>query len=160
MKRASRVLEIAVSSTLVLVLSPLLIGAWLFRLPYGWILASAWSKKHGRVGRRFLVVYSNSPKWAAFFSEEVVPQLQGQAVVVDISKNPSWKSSRSLERKAHLHWGGRVEHTPIVIHFGNAWRVDTVRFYEAFQQMQRGDSSEVGSRLAKVLELARAVERA
>ncbi len=100
------------------------------------------------------MVYSNSPKWAAFFSEEVVPHVQDQAVVVDISKDPFWKSLRSLERRVHLHWGGRVEHTPIVIHFRRAWRVDTVRFFEAFQQMHRGDSSAVGAQLAKVLELA------
>lgn len=157
MKRAFRVVGIVAAVALVLLLSPLLIGVWLFGLVYGRVLAAAWWRKHGRVGRRFLVVYSNSPKWAAFFTEEVVPLLADKAVVVNITKDPAWKASRSLERQAHLHWGGRLEHTPIVIHFCHSWHAETVRFFEAFQLLQRGDSSELNAQLAKVRELSAAV---
>ena len=160
MKRAFHVVGIVAAGLFALLVSPLLIGAWLFRMVYGCVLAVAWWVKHGRLGRRFLVVYSNSPKWAAFFAEEVVPLLAEKAVVVDITNDPTWKSSCSLERQAHLHWGGRLEHTPIVIHFRHASRAETVRFFKAFQLLQRGDSSQLNSQLAKVQELAAAVEHA
>lgn len=128
MKRAFHVVGIVVAGVLALLallLSPLLIGVWLFGLVYGCVLAAAWWRKHGRVGRRFLVVYSNSPKWAAFFTEEVVPLLAA-----------------------------------IVIHFRHAWRAETVRFFEAFQLLQRGDSSQLNAQLAKVQQLAAAMGHA
>jgi hypothetical protein len=135
-----------------LLFSPLLLPIWLFFLLRGWVLALAWWQKHGRFGRRFLVVYSQSPKWANFFAERVIPAVLEQAVVVDISKTPSWKASRCLERRVHMHWGGDAEHTPIVIHFAKWWRANAIRFFSAFQQLQHGDPSQVEAQHAKVLE--------
>jgi hypothetical protein len=155
MKWKSRLMEIVVGGSLALLLSPLLLGIWLFYSVYEFLLALAWWRKHGRHGRRFLVVYSESPKWSAFFDEEVVPMVGDQAIVVDISKAPSWKSSSSLERRAHRRWGGEVEHTPMVIHFRRPWRAEAVRFFHAFLQRQYGDSSELGAQLAKLTQLAR-----
>lgn len=159
MKRALRLLGIVAVGVLALLLSPLLLGVWLFGLVYGCVLAAAWWRKHGREGRRFLVVYSNSPKWAAFFTGKVVPLLADRAVVVNITNDPGWKSSRSLERRAHLHWGGQREHTPIVIHFRQAWRAESVRFFKAFQLLQRGDSAELNAQLAKVRDRSAAAGR-
>jgi hypothetical protein len=150
MEQVLRFAGIAFVGALVLLLSPLLIAMWAVSGLYGLALSIAWWLKHGRRGQDFLVVYSNSPKWSNFFSEDVLPIVSGRAVVVDISKDPSWKASESLERRSHRYWGGRVEHTPLVIHFRNIGRVTEVRFYEASLRAKRGEPSPLREQLAKL----------
>ncbi|QJW85285.1 hypothetical protein HK414_23505 [Ramlibacter terrae] len=141
---------IVIVGALILLLSPLLIGVWAVHGLYGLALSIGWWLRHGRRGQDFLVVYSNSPKWSDFFSEDVLPVVSGRAIVVDISKQPSRKASRSLERRSHRYWGGRVEHTPLVIHFRHIGRVTQVRFYEAALQAKRGEPSPLREQLAKL----------
>jgi hypothetical protein len=71
------------------------------------------------------------------------------AVVVNTTKDSSWKASRSLERRVHKHWGGRSEHTPIAIRLLRFRKVREVRLFEAFMQhAKRGDSSQLEEKLA------------
>jgi hypothetical protein len=149
MKSVARALALVLAAVLCVVLSPLLVPLALYWLASGFVLKMWWWRKHGRFGRHFLVVYSDSPKWVVAVPQRVLPLLGDRAVVVNISKDSSWKASRALERRVHKHWGGRAEHTPIAIQLFRFRRVREVRLYEAFMQnAKRGDSSELEEKLA------------
>src|SRR5215208_5345663 len=132
-------------------LVPLLVALWIYHVLYGAVLKLWWWRKHGQYGRDFLVVYSDSPKWSEIVPEKILPVLGARAVVANISKDSSWNASRSLERRVHKHWGGRVEHTPIVIKLSRFHKVVQVRLFEAFMlNAKKGDSSQLEERLAVV----------
>jgi hypothetical protein len=149
MQVIARPLALVLAAILGVLLSPLLVLIALYWFGSGFLLKLLWWRKHGRFGRHFLVVYSESPKWAEAVPQQVLPLLGPRAVVANISKDSLWKASRSLERRVHKHWGGRAEHTPIVIKLCRLGKVREVRFYEAFMQnAKRGDSSELKEKLA------------
>ena len=137
-------------------LVPLLAALWIYRLIYGAVLKLWWWRNHGQHGRDFLVVYSESPKWSGIVSERILPVLGARAVVENISKNSSWKTSRSLERRVHKHWAGKVEHTPIVIKVPPFAKVVQVRLFEAFMlNAKKGNPSLLEEKLAAVHALVR-----
>ncbi len=149
-----RALTVVLAAILCLVLSPLLIPVAVYWFASGVVFKLWWWQRHGRFGRQFLVVYSESPKWAEAVPQQVLPVLGDRAVVVNISKVSSWKASRSLERRIHKHWGGRVEHTPIVIKLPRFGKVQEVRLFEAFMQNAKcGDSSGLNEKLAALRSL-------
>lgn len=156
MKSIARVLTAGILGLVFVCLSPLLAVLWICRLIYGAMLKLWWWRKHGQHGRDFLVVYSESPKWSETVSERILPVLGPRAVVENISKDSSWKTSRSLERRVHKHWAGRVEHTPIVIKVPPFAKVVQVRFYKALvMNANKGNPSLLEERLAAVHALVR-----
>jgi hypothetical protein len=111
-------------------LVPLLAALWICHLIYGAMLKLWWWRKHGQHGRDFLVE--------------------------NISKDASWKTSRSLERRVHKHWAGKVEHAPIVIKVPPFAKVVQVRLFEAFMlNAKKGNPSLLEERLAAVHALVR-----
>jgi hypothetical protein len=136
---------------LLVALTPLWIAIWLYYLVRTLALFSIWRHKHGRHGRIFLAVYSDSQKWESHFQNEIIPLLGNRAFVVNISVTPTWKASHSIERLAHLHWGGREAHTPIVIYFPHWGRVREVRLYDAYLALAKsGDESALHAQMQKL----------
>jgi hypothetical protein len=137
-------------------LVPLLAVLGIGRLIYGAMLKLWWWRKHGQHGRDFLVVYSESPKWSGILSERILPVLGARAVVENVSKDSSWKAARSLERRVHKHWAGKIEHTPIVIKVPPFAKVVQVRLFQAFMlNANKGNPSLLEERLAAVHALVR-----
>lgn len=150
-----KVIRYVVLGILTILLLPLFVILYAHALAWGAILFCWWQICHGRHGRRWLAVYSDSVKWREHFEEVVLPAVGGEVVAINISKVPTWRQSRSLERQVHKHWGGREEHTPILIRF--PWpvgRVVETRFYSAYlANAKTGTSEELERRVARVQEL-------
>jgi hypothetical protein len=140
---------------LVVCLMPLFAGLWIYDLLYGAALKLWWWRKHGQHGRTFLVVYSDSLKWSDIVPERILPLLGSRAVVVNISKDPLWKASRSVERRVHKHWAGKVEHTPIVVRLSRFGKVVEVRLFDALMlNAKKGDPSELENKVKALRALA------
>jgi hypothetical protein len=151
MKSIARALAFVLAAVICVGLSPVLVPLALYWLASSVALKLWWWRKHGRFGRHFLVVYSDSPKWSAHVPQRVLPLLGARAVVVNTSKDSSWKASHSLERRVHKRWGGRSEHTPIAIKLFGFRKVREVRLYDAYMQhAQRGDDSQLEQKLAEL----------
>ncbi len=130
---------------------PLLPFIFLYRVIEKFVLFLAWQYKHRQHGREFLVIYSESSKWSNYFKTEVVPLLTNRAVVVNTTENSKWKASRSVERRAHLHWGGDKDHTPLILMFPKVGRVRCFRFHQEFLALaKRGDPTELASVMDKL----------
>ena len=151
----SKIFAYVVLGVLTVFLSPLFVVVFVADLAWGALLFCWWQICHGSNGRRWLAVYSDSAKWREHFENVVLPLVGSEVVAVNISKVPTWRMSRSLERQVHRHWGGREEHTPILIRF--PWpvgRVTATRFYGAYlANAKTGASEELEQRLARVQEL-------
>ena len=110
----------------------------------------AWQIRFGRGGERALAVYSDGPKWKAHFESEVLPLIQGRAVVVNTTATPSWSASASLARRVHRRWGGHKHHSPIVVFFPKLFgKVRVIRFHEGYlRRAHNGDASVIETSLA------------
>ena len=161
MKRIGHLVGFILFSGFLVVISPLLLIVYLLYFARSMVLFVLWQCRHGGKGREFLVVYSDSPKWANFFSVQVLPLLGSRDVIVNISSTPSWKAARTLERSAHQHWAGTVEHTPIVLYFPRFGRVKSVRFYQAFLlHARQGDASKLNAKISELQALITRSEQA
>jgi len=148
------VLGVPVAIVILGVITPIAIFTLPFYYIYGQALFLLWHHKHGKDGKVFLAVYSDSHKWKEYFPDKILPVLEDKAVIVNISADPTWKAARSIERLAHRHWGGRQEHTPIILFLPRRGRVQEVRFYEAFlAYAKRGDESELLAQIEKLKSL-------
>jgi hypothetical protein len=97
-----------------------------------------WQRRHGKHGRHWLAVYSDGKRWKEHFETVVLPMLGPAVCAVNISHDPSWNQSRRLERQAHRHWGGKVDHTPILIYLPTRFRsIRQVRFHQAYLARSR-----------------------
>jgi hypothetical protein len=143
-------------AVLTVVVSPLLLVMFIGDAVRRVYLRTWWHLKHGRHGRNWLAVYSEGAKWKEHFESAVLPIVGNSAIVINTTKSPSWRHSRSLERLAHECWAGRVEHTPILIRFpGQLASVRCIRFHQAYlAQAKRGEPAELHSQLQQLRALA------
>jgi hypothetical protein len=150
--------ERIVGSILMVVFLPILAPWIVAKIFYRSGLVLFWYARHGRHGRRWLAVYSDGAKWREHFESEVLPIIQESCVVINISKLPSWKNARSLERRVHREWGGRTDHTPILLRMPLVLgRVDELRFYEAYlSQAKQVGSTELDALLSQARQLSNA----
>ena len=93
-----------------------------------------WYLKHGRYGRKFLVVYSNDKRWREYFQSEIVPLICSSAVIVNVSERGA--NRNSLERKTFRCWAGSQNDMPIVLFFSVFGRITEFRFLQAFMDVQ------------------------
>ena len=107
-----------VAWSLVALLSPLLAAIVMVALlAYGvsavalhvllWLL---WSP----LGKRVLVVYSNSPVWQIYFEEQILPRLPSNAVVLNWSDRRHWRRW-SLAYFTFRFFGGDREFNPLAV---------------------------------------------
>jgi hypothetical protein len=85
-------------------------------------------------GRRFLVVYSDSPIWKTWFEQRAVPTLGSEAAVLNWSERTRWKPSLAVW--LFRVFGGSRNYNPLIIVFDPLPR--TFRFYVPFRDYKHG----------------------
>lgn len=142
MKKRERIIGMVVGTVITVILAPALLALFAAKAVYRAVLVVAWNLRHGRRGHHWLAVYSDGSKWKHHFETEVLPLLGSSCIAINISNRPSWKSARTLERRAHQEWAGRNSHTPILLRFPKvAGNVKEIRFYDAYLAKAKGNES-------------------
>ncbi len=85
-------------------------------------------------GRRFLIVYSDSPIWKTWFEQRAVPTLGSEAAVLNWSERTRWKPSLAV--CLFRVFGGTREYNPLIIVFDPL--PQTFRFYIPFLEYKHG----------------------
>lgn len=133
--RASKILL----TVLLLFLSPIVVVTVLFYLAWGAILYLAIWLTHKK---SFIIfIYSDSPIWKDYMEQEILPQIQDHAVILNWSERRKWKSSLAV--LAFQYFGGYRNFNPIAMVFRPFHIVETYRFFEAFKEFKRGDRKKV-----------------
>jgi hypothetical protein len=140
--RARRVLQFAFIILLLPVLLPLIVLAisfWLLHRVTLYLLVWAlWLPR----GKNILFVYSDSPIWKAYMTQEVLPLVEEQAVVLNWSERSKWRKG-SLAVRVLRSFGGGREFNPMVILFRPLRRAQTFRFWSAFKDWKHGKTEAV-----------------
>jgi hypothetical protein len=134
------------------VLIPFLIIAALIYFSWGLILSIAIWIFWGLRGIRILFVYSNSPIWSEYIEQEIIPHIQGKAVILNWFERKTWKPSLAVW--AFHYFGGRRNFNPMAIVFRPFRLHGTFRFYEAFQDYMHGRLKELTKLTEEFLEFA------
>jgi hypothetical protein len=121
---------------LVIALLPIILATVLIYFSWGLILSIAIWTLWGLRGNRTLFVYSNSPIWSEYIEQEIIPHIQGKAVILNWSERKTWKPSLAVW--AFHYFGGRRNFNPMAIVFRPFRLHGTFRFYDAFQDYKRG----------------------
>jgi hypothetical protein len=121
---------------LALILFPVIVIGGVFYYLWGLTLSVLIWIVWGTSGRHILFVHSNSPIWSEYIEQEIIPHIQGKAVILNWSERKMWKSSLAVW--AFHYFGGRRNFNPMAIVF-HPFRLNrTFRFYEAFQDYKHG----------------------
>jgi hypothetical protein len=89
------------------------------------------------VGKRVLLVYSNSPVWQSYIEEHIVPRLPPGSVVLNWSERRRWRPW-SLAYLAFRFFGGRYEFNPMAVVIRPFRWGRTFRFWQAFRDAKHG----------------------
>jgi len=93
-------------------------------------------------GKDVLFIYSDSPHWKEHIESNVLPSLQGRAVVLNWSERSVWgKRWFSLAVVCFRHFSGTREFNPMAVVFRRFRRAKVFRFWQAFQDHKHGTSS-------------------
>jgi|SRR5690242_16530414 len=88
-------------------------------------------------GKDILVVYSNSPVWQEYMTEQVLPLVEDRAIVLNWSERSSWRKWR-LTQQVFYSFGGHREFNPLVVLFRPLRRARLFRFWSAFKDWKHG----------------------
>lgn len=155
--------------TLILV-APLLLlagAAWLAAaaLTYPFkLLRDEWLKyrfwrRHGRLGRFVLFVYSDSPNWKHYVESNILPRIEGHAVTLNWSRRGEWERTHPFEARIFRRWAGEREFNPLALVIRPGRRVKALRFWRAFGDFKHGRGralAEAQSALFEEVEACRA----
>ena len=143
------VIGIPIALAVGILLAPLIALAWL-----GHVVASAWLASRLRAAwpaNKFVLFgYTQSPVWAPFIEDSLMPQLGDSVVSIDRSEE-GWKRNYPIEARALSFWGGIRSYNPIAVVIRSRWRVRVFRFYKAFQQKKHGKPRELEALVAEFL---------
>lgn len=131
------VLGVAVLPLVLLALPFVAAGVWWDR----WRrdrLRRRFQERWGTVGKRVLLVYSNSPHWQSYIEERWLPRLAPVAVVLNWSDRGRWPESHPLEAEIFRRWAGEREFNPVAIVIPPSGPVRTIRFWRAFRDYKHG----------------------
>ena len=108
---------------------------------------------------RFVIfVYSDSPNWKSYIEENILPQIQDHAIVLNWSNRSHWDKT-SWVVQAFQHWGGQENFNPLAIVFCNLVDVRVIRFYNAFHDLKRGKGIPLQKAEAKLFELMKLAKK-
>lgn len=93
-------------------------------------------------GKDVLVVYSNSPIWHDYFSNEIIPLVKDRAVILNWSQRKEWRNW-TLETNLFRTFAGRTHFNPMVMVFRPLRSAKRFRFWEPFKYWKRGDTWKV-----------------
>ena len=88
-------------------------------------------------GKDTLFVYSNSPIWHDYMTQQVLPLVPDRAVVLNWSERSAWRKWR-LSQQVFYSFGGRREFNPMIIMFRPLRRAKLFRFWSAFKDWKHG----------------------
>jgi hypothetical protein len=88
-------------------------------------------------GKDILLVYSDSPIWREYVLSEILPLVQGRAVVLNWSERSKW-SQWSFRVHLFRAFGGYREFNPLVVLFRPFRRARSFRFWLPFKDWKRG----------------------
>ncbi|HKW24324.1 MAG TPA: hypothetical protein VJN48_00990 [Terriglobales bacterium] len=124
-------------AALIVVLLPLILLALLLFVLHRAILYVlvwlVWLPK----GKDILFVYSNSPIWQEYMTEQVLPLVEDRAVVLNWSERSRWRKWR-LTQQVFYSFGGHREFNPLVVLFRPFRRARLFRFWSAFKDWKHG----------------------
>ena len=123
---------------LVIVALPFLAIYGFWRFFEGLWLNYRFRNRYASDGKHILFVYSESPNWQEYIEKNIVPCIEKKAVLLNWSKRSEWRKRKPLEARALFHWGGDSEFNPIAIVFLSGWKVQTIRFHQAFRDYKHG----------------------
>jgi hypothetical protein len=86
-------------------------------------------------------VYSESPIWCEYIEKEVLPRLEGRAVVLNWSERKRWKNSLAV--LAFRRFGGRRAFNPLAVVFRPFHFAKVFRFFDPFQEFKHGKPAKV-----------------
>lgn len=136
-----RRLGTVVGVSLLVLLSPLiLVGAVLYGLSGFVLYVAIWLGWCLR-GRHVLLVYSDSPIWREYIEKELLPRLEGRAVVLNWSERKHWR--KSLAVLAFRRFGGWRAFNPLAVVFRPFHRAKVFRFFGPFQEFKHGQPAKV-----------------
>ncbi len=134
---ARRVWQAAIIVLLLPVLVPLIVLAltfWLLhRVTLYLLVWTLWLPK----GKNMLFVYSDSPIWKEYMTQQVLPLVEERAVVLNWSERTTWRRW-SLAVRVLRSFGGEREFNPMVIMFRPLRRARIFRFWSAFRDWKHG----------------------
>ncbi len=93
-------------------------------------------------GKDILFVYSDSPIWREYMTQQLLPLVQGRAIVLNCSERSTWRRW-SLAVRVLRSFGGGREFNPMVILFRPLRPARTFRFWSAFKEWKQGDTGSV-----------------
>ena len=102
-----------------------------------WRLRREFGARWGSEGKRLLFVYSNSPHWKERIEQEILPLIEGCAVVLNWSERSTdrWKN-KPVEVRIFSSWSGLTEFNPMAIVFPEEGPVRAIRFWQAYRDFR------------------------
>ena len=88
-------------------------------------------------GKDILIVYSNSPIWQDYMTEQILPLVENRAIVLNWSERSRWRKWR-LKQQVFHSFGGDREFNPLVVLFRPFRRARLFRFWSAFKDWKHG----------------------
>jgi hypothetical protein len=147
---------------LICVLLPLIIPAGLLiRWIKGKWLRHKFEFKWGQHGKRFLLVYSESPNWQQHIEEKWIPKLKERAVFLNWSHRSEWLQTWNIpiEVKIFWHWGGYREFNPMAIYFPKKGKIKIIRFWKAFKDFKHGKEAVLSKTEREMFDIIDELER-
>jgi hypothetical protein len=131
---------------------PLLIAAaiiYLIALVVGVIglLLITWGVAIAR-GTYIVVVYSNSPHWQTYFERQVLPAVQGRAVVLNWSERRRWRWSLAVA--LFRVFGGSRNFNPLALIVRPFRWPRALRFFQPFRTRRVGEVERLTKELLAV----------
>jgi hypothetical protein len=147
----------AIILPIILVLLPAVVSWWLV---WGNMLRLWFWSAHRRHGRSILFVYSDSPNWQNYIEENLLPRLEGHAVVLNWSRRKQWNRECWWEARVFHHWAGGRAFNPLALVFVGRWRVLPFRFFQPFRDFKHGKEESLRRVEAELLRYLPAKEAA
>ena len=122
-----------------------------------WLQSRFWLR-YGRRGKYILFVYSNSPNWKDYIESNILPRIEGHAVILNWSEHERWNDEHPFEAKLFGHWADSKEFNPVAIIFPPVGQVKVIRFWQAFQDYKHGKEQQL--KLAEEALFKEIIERA
>jgi hypothetical protein len=95
-------------------------------------------------GKDTLLIYSESPIWRDYMTQEILPLLKHRAVVLNWSERGKWPKWSFAVHVFHS-FSGRREFNPMVVLFRPFHTAMFYRFWSPFKEWKRGQTAAVDS---------------
>lgn len=113
-----------------------LLGWALYSLGLYLLIWCLWATR----GKDVLFVYSDSPHWKEYIEHEILPRIEGRAVILNWSGRRKWVGRWGLGPMTFRHFGGYREYNPMALHFPLFGFHRAYRFWEPLRKWRKKDN--------------------